>query len=74
MTSAIVTAILPILVRLIGMFLDTSNASQATKKKYLDFIESASKDFSSSASLKKSFDAQKARMDLEEQNGNLPNP
>lgn len=60
---SIINSFLPLLVRLVGMMLDSSDASVQTQQNFLSFVESASKDFTNSAHLKASYDAQKERMD-----------
>lgn len=68
----IITALLPLALRLVGKYLDGKQASAETKAKYLAFVEAASAEFGSSAALKKSYDAQKARMDAIEAERNKP--
>lgn len=64
---AIIGAVLPLALRIVGMFLDKSQADKETQEAFLRFTELASKSFTSSAALKKSYDEQKARMDAIEE-------
>jgi len=54
--------IAPTALRIIGMYLDKSQADAATKQKFLDFVEAASKDLSGSAQLMQSAEAQLKRL------------
>ena len=56
--SSILTLFLPLLVRILTGFLDKRNASQETKRAFLDFVRSMDKDSLASSSLRKSYYSQ----------------
>lgn len=52
----------PTAMRIIGMYLDKSNADSVTKQKFLDFVQAAASQPNSSAALSASAEAQLKRL------------
>ncbi len=67
--TAILMSLLPLALKIIGMAMDKKTNDVELQKKWIAFLEKASESFSNSTSLKQSYDAQKARMDLIEKEG-----
>jgi len=59
----LIAALLPSVIKIISWLLYRSNASEETKKKYLEFVYAAQQDATSAKKIRDSFDNQKKRLD-----------
>lgn len=57
--QAIIISLIPVLIKLLGMFLDWKGASEKEKKAYLEFIEKAEQHNASCVGLSKAYLSQR---------------
>ena len=62
MTMSIITALMPLVIKLITMYLKKSNADLATQKKFFTFIDAMEKGSAVTSKLRKKYTQQKDRV------------
>ena len=66
MWLSIISTLLPTLISLITKWIESSNASKETKKKYIEFVYAMQQDVLAPKHIRDSFEAQSKRLDAME--------